>query len=76
MANNPMQMFMQMMMSGGNPNQILQNMVRQNPQMNAILQQQRQSGMSMKDYAMQYAKQNNIDINPMLNMLKQRGIKY
>ena len=72
---NPMQILMQLM-SSGNPQQMMQNMARQNPQINAILNQQRQSGMSMEQFTRQYAKQNNIDINPMLNAMKQRGMKF
>lgn len=72
---NPMQILMQLM-SSGNPQQMMQNMARQNPQVNAILNQQRQSGMSMEQFTRQYAKQNNIDINPMLNAMKQRGMKF
>lgn len=58
-----------------NPNQILQNYARQNPQINIILNQMQSSGMSPKQYVMQYAKQNNVDIRPLINMLSQRGIK-
>ena len=75
MGGNPMQILMQMMASG-NPQQMMQNMARQNPQINAILNQQRQSGMSMEQFTRQYAKQNNIDINPMLNAMKNRGMKF
>ena len=58
--NNPMQMIIQMLYSGGNPQQIVQNMVKQNPQLNAILNQAKNSGLTMEQYARQYAKQNNI----------------
>ena len=37
--------------------------------MNAIMQQVQNSGMSMKDFTMQYAKQNNINMQPFLNMM-------
>lgn len=66
---------MQMLMSGMNPNSIMQNIIRQNPQTQVILNQMQQSGMTPQQYVMQLAKQNNIDLNPMLNMLKQRGYK-
>ena len=75
MANNPMDFVLQMLMQG-NPNQVMQNMVQQNPQFNAILNQAKQSGMSMKDFTLNYAKQNGIDIQPMLNMLSQRGFRF
>ena len=75
MAGNPMQILMQLMASK-NPQQMMENMMRQNPQVNAIMNQQRQSGMSMEQYARQFAKQNNIDIEQMINTLKQRGVKF
>lgn len=74
MAGNPMQILMQMM-SGGNPQAMLQNAMKQNPQLQAILNQQKQSGMSMEQYVRQLAKQNGVDINPMIQFLNQRGIK-
>ena len=72
---NPMQVLMQMLSSGGNLQQIVQNVARQNPQFNALLNQQKQSGMSMEQFVRQYAKQNNVDINPMVNMLRKNGMK-
>ena len=68
--------FVLQMLMQGNPNQVMQNMVQQNPQFNAILNQAKQSGMSMKDFTLNYAKQNGIDIQPMLNMLSQRGFRF
>ena len=73
MNQNAMQFLMQMLSSGGNPQQVIQNMMQNNPQMNAVLNQVKQSGMSMEQYARQYAKQNNINIDQMLNTLKKRG---
>ncbi len=75
MNGNPMQILMQMM-SSGNPQQMMQNMMAQNPQINAILNQQKQSGMSMEQFTRQFAKQKNIDLNPMINAMKQRGMKF
>jgi len=75
MTLNPMQI-MQMMMKNGNPQQYMQNIVRQNPQINAIFNQQKQSGMSMEQYARQYAKQNNINIDQYINNMKQMGMKF
>lgn len=72
---NPMQMLSQMLMMGNNPQQIMQSLMQNNPQFQVMLNQVKSSGMSMKDYALNYAKQNHIDINPMINMLSNRGIK-
>ena len=66
----------QMLMSGMNPNQIMEQMIQQNPQAQVILNQMKQSGMTPRQYAEQLARQNNINLSPMLNMLKQRGYKF
>jgi len=59
------------LLASGNPQQVIQS----NPQFNAVLNQAKQSG-SIKNYVMQYAKQNNIDIQPMLDILAKRGFKF
>ncbi len=75
MQQNPMNVLMQLMSMGTNPQQITSQILSQNPQMKVAFNQMQQSGMSTKDYVMQYAKQNNIDIQPFLNVMNQRGIK-
>lgn len=76
MQNNPMQMIMNMMQMGNNPQQILQNIMMQNPQASAIMNQMNSSGMSPKQFCMQYAKQNNLNIDPLINMFNQMGAKF
>ena len=66
----------QMLMQSRNPQQMLQNMMNNNPQMKAIFNQARNSGMSMEQFARQYAKQNNIDIDSMLNNIRQMGTTF
>ena len=73
--NNIANLIIQMMTNGQNPNQVVRQLVQQNPQAQVILNQMQQSGMSMKDFTLQYAKQNNINLQPILNTLSQRGIK-
>ena len=75
MNNNPMQFLMQLMIVGSNPNQILNSLMMQNPQMQTILEQVKQSGMSAKDFTIQYAQKNNIDLNGIVQMLSNYGIK-
>lgn len=85
MNNNIMNMFAQLMQGCNNPQQFMQNIQRMamnNPQANQALQQfniannqMQQSGMSMKQYALQYAKQNGYDIQQVVNSLSQFGIK-
>lgn len=75
MNNNPMNIMYQMMTRGLNPNQVLQQMISKNPQTQMILNQVQNSGLSMKDYTLQYARQNNIDINSIIQMMSQFGIK-
>ena len=69
-----MQMVMQMLMGGSNPQKLANQLVQSNPQMNAIANQMKQSGMSSAEFLQQYAKQNGQNIQPILNMLSQRGI--
>lgn len=71
MLNN----LMQLIAGGMNPQQIIQNITQQNPQVQVLLNQARQSGMTPQQYAMQFAKQNNINIQPLINLLSNRGIK-
>lgn len=75
MQNPMMNFFAQMLNMGSNPQQIFQNLINNNPQMQIVYNQMQQSGLSPREYALQYAKQNNININPMINMLQQRGIR-
>lgn len=75
--NNPMQMIFQMLQGGQNPQQILQQLMASNDpkvmqavqQFNMAQQQMQQNGMSMQQYAQQYARQNNIDINQVMRSL-------
>ena len=61
-----------MQMLNYNPNQLIQ----QNPQAQILFNQMRQSGMSIQDFTMQYARQHNINLQPIINALMQRGIKF
>lgn len=74
MNGNPIMALMQLMNMGRNPQEIVQNAISQNPQVSAIMQQAKQSGMSMEQFTRQFAKQNGIDINPMINAMRQRGM--
>ena len=69
-----MQMVMQMLMSGNKPQELANQLMQSNPQMNAIGNQMKQSGMSSAEFLQQYAKQNGKNIQPLINMLSQRGI--
>ena len=72
---SPLEIMMQMVMGGQNPEFIMNQMLQQNPQLQVIMNQARQSGMSPRDYTLQYAKQNNINIQPLFSMFGKRGIK-
>lgn len=75
MNNNIINFILQTINGGVNPQQMIQNMIQQNPQAQVLFNQMQQSGMSMKDFTLQYAKQNNINLQPVLSQLNQRGIK-
>ena len=72
--NNNLIMLMQMLQIGNNPQALIQNMMKNNPQLNGIVQQAQKSG-DVKKFVMQYAKQRNIDIEPLMKMVNDRGIK-
>lgn len=55
-----------------NPN----DLIKQNPQAQILFNQMQQSGMSVKDFTLQYARQNNINLEQIINVLSQRGIKF
>ena len=73
--DNGMIFLMNMVSSGNNPEQFIKNMISQNPQLNAVYNQAQQSGMPMKDFVMQYAKQNNMNVQPFIDALSKQGIK-
>ena len=73
--NNIVNFILSMIKSNNNPQQLVNQMIQQNPQMQILMNQMQQSGMNMKDFTMQYAKQNNIDIQSIIQQLNQFGIK-
>lgn len=75
MNNNIANLVMQIMSNGQDPNQIVQQIISKNPQAQVLINQMQQSGMSPKEFTLQYAKQNNINIDPILKILSQKGIK-
>lgn len=72
MNNNIINFILQ---SAGNPQQVVQQIINQNPQAQILMNQMQQSGMSMRDFTLQYARQNNINLQPILQQLNQYGIK-
>ena len=73
--NNVVDLIMRIMTNGQNPNQVVEQLINNNPQARALFTQMKQNNMSIKDFTLQYAKQNNINIETILNTLSQRGIK-
>ena len=75
MVGNPMQI-LQMLSQSKNPQQMLQNIIQNNPRASAIIKQMQSSGMNAEQYTRQYAKQNNIDIDQIVNNFKNNGMKF
>ena len=71
MSNNIINFVLQTLGAGVNPQQL----IAQNPQAQILMNQMQQSGMSIRDFTLQYAKQNNINLQPIIQQLNQRGIK-
>lgn len=75
MNNNLVNFILHTVTNGQNPQQIIQQLIQQNPQSQVLLNQMQQSGMNPKDFVMQYAKQNNINLQPIIQQLNNSGIK-
>lgn len=73
--NNFLGMMQNFMRMGNNPQLIAQTLIKQNPQLNAIYTQMNNSGLSCKDFVLQYCKQQNIDVQQVQQMAQQLGIK-
>ena len=73
---NPMQLLIQAMNGQGNPQKIAEQIASQNPRANAMLNQMKQSGMTPKEFVMQYAKQNGINLDPIIQQMHNRGMKF
>lgn len=68
--NSAVDIFRNMLSMGKDPAQVEKMILAQNPQLRAISNQIKESGLSPIEFAMKYAKQNNIPIqeNALLNM--------
>lgn len=73
MNNNPLNIFKSFMTLGSNPQQIQNLLLQQNPQLKILLTQMKQSNLSPIQFVMQYARQNNIQVdeNSLLTMCQQ-----
>lgn len=76
MGPNQINQIVQMLGMVNNPEQFLQNAIKNNPQMAQIMKQVQNSGMGATGFLEQYAKQNNIDLTPIKDMLNKRGVKF
>lgn len=76
MIRNP-QMLQQMLQNGMTPQGIVQQMVQQNPSLNQTLTQIRNmsNGQNMRDFTMQYLKQNGVDMQQVEQMANMLGAK-
>ena len=75
MNNNIVNLIMQIMTNGQNPNQVVEQIISKNQEAQVLFNQMKQSGMSVKDFTLQFEKQKNINLEPILNTLSQKGIK-
>lgn len=73
----------QILMQSRNPRQMMQQMVQSNPQMsnafnqmNSIFAQGQKKGMNQEQAVRQYAKENNINIDAMIENAKRMGVKF
>lgn len=73
--NNYINNLNQLLSMGQNPQQIVQNVIAYNPQLQQVFSQFGNGRMSPREMVLQIASQRGIDINAMINVLQQKGIK-
>ena len=76
MNNNVINEFMKMINAGGNPQAVARQLFDTNQEAKVLLQQMQNmaGGMSPKDFAMQFAKQNGIDTQLLMETAKKFGL--
>ena len=72
--NNYMNNLNQLLSMGNNPQQIVQNAIAQNPQLQQLFSQIG-GGVNAKTLVMQIAQQRGIDLNKMIQILQNKGIR-
>ena len=75
--NNPINMFMQFLNSGGNPQQLAMQALQQNPQLKQTMEQLQSNakGQSPRDIAMQLIKEKGIDPTQIMQIANKMGLK-
>lgn len=75
-VNEIMQMFNIMSKGGGNPKQIAQQLIMNNPEAQAVFMQMQNmaNGLTPREFALKYAKQNGISEQEVLNFARQFGL--
>lgn len=76
MNNQIINNFIAMARSGSNPNEIAKSMIMNNPEIRQIAEQMKNmaNGLSPREFALQYAKQNGISESDVLKVAKQFGL--
>lgn len=78
MNNNPlMKMLTNFMNNGGTPEQAMQQLMQKNPQMQQVVNQIRtmSNGKNMRDFTMQYLKQNGANLQEVKEMARIMGLE-
>ncbi len=60
------------LLNSQNPQTLIQSMIQSNPKLNNVLQLFKSSGMSPKQFFYNYAQQNGIDPDQLINTLQQK----
>ncbi|MBR4004213.1 MAG: hypothetical protein IKI95_09265 [Clostridia bacterium] len=74
---NPLQMMMEFMNSGGNPQQAMQMLMERNPNTSKVMTQIQNmaKGQNPRDFAMQLARQKGIDPKQVEDLARRMGLK-
>lgn len=74
---NPLQMMMDFMNTGGDPQQAMKMLIEKNPNTNKVMTQIQNmaKGQNPRDFAMQLAKQKGIDPRQVEDLARKMGLK-
>lgn len=75
--NNPKQTLINYLNNGGNAEQLVQQLVQRQPQLQQTITQFRNmsQGQNMRDFTMQYLKQNGANLQEVEEMARMMGLK-
>lgn len=69
-----LQNFMSLISKNADPRAITNVLLKNNPRLQSLFNEMKSSGKTEKDFVLNYCKQNNINIEPIISMFRGKGI--